>query len=143
MIAVSNQFKLLTCATIAVTIYSGDVRAQVAKPTEIQITAYRTTIFADCKDEAVIVAKLIDSEGKDISGIAKDITYKISCDASILSINGINAESMRTDSTWEANLNGAAHIILTSTAKEKCLGEKRFSAVKILLKQLNNMRCSS
>ncbi|MFD2164412.1 glycosyl hydrolase 53 family protein [Paradesertivirga mongoliensis] len=108
----SNFFKLLVSTTTVLTFYSQDVKAQVAKPTEIQITAYRTTIFADGKDEVLIVAKLIDNKGNEVSGVSKPVSYKVSGDAKIISINGVNAESMRTDTTWKANLAGKANIIL-------------------------------
>ena len=67
----SKLSKLLTCASIALTIYSGGLKAQVAKPTEIQITAYRTTVFANGKDEVLIFARLIDNKGKEVPGITK------------------------------------------------------------------------
>lgn len=108
-----NRFKCMISSLVLLVVYSGNLKAQNAKSSEIQVTAYKTTMLADGKDKVLITAKIIDSKGKEVPGITKPVTYKIIGDAGLVSINDINAESFRkTDSTWQTNLSGTARIIL-------------------------------
>lgn len=109
----ANSYKFLISALSVLYLYSGDLKAQTNKPAEIQVTAYKTTMLANGEDEVLITAKIIDSKGKDVPGISKPVIYKIVGDASLVSINGVKAQSLRqTDSTWQADLSGTARIIL-------------------------------
>ncbi|RVU01338.1 hypothetical protein EOD41_05075 [Mucilaginibacter limnophilus] len=93
--------------------------AQTAKPVELQVTPYKTTIIANGKDEALIVVKIIDKKGNEIPGITKQVTYKVVGDASIVSINGkTDISSLKTsDTTWQASLQGSARLILRAGNK--------------------------
>jgi arabinogalactan endo-1,4-beta-galactosidase len=109
----NNFFKFLTSALLVFTACPNDGKAQVGKPVEIQVTAYKTTMLANGKDQVLITTKIIDSAGKDVPGITKLVTYKIIGDANLVSINGIKAQSLqKTDSTWQTDLSGTARIIL-------------------------------
>jgi arabinogalactan endo-1,4-beta-galactosidase len=109
----NSPFRVLTCTSLVLSLYAGDLRAQTGKPTEIQVTPYKTTMLANGKDEVLITAKIIDNKGKDVPGLAKSVTYKISGKAHLVSINGINAQNFqKTDSTWHTTLTGTARIIL-------------------------------
>ena len=94
-------------------ICAGNLKAQTSKPTEIQVTAYKTTMLANGKDKVLITAKIIDKQGKEVPGLTKPVTYKLSGGASLVSIDGVNAQNLRkTDSTWHTTLTGTARIIL-------------------------------
>ena len=54
---------------------------QSAKPVEVQVTPYKTTMLANGRDEVLITAKIIDGKGNEVPGITKPITYKIAGDA--------------------------------------------------------------
>ncbi|WP_207420659.1 glycosyl hydrolase 53 family protein [Desertivirga brevis] len=106
-------FKSLLGAAVALSTTSFELKAQELKPTEVQVTAYKTTMLANGKDQVLITAKIIDSKGKQVQGVVRPVTYKIRGDAAIISIDGVDATSIRkTDSTWQSSLKGAARIIL-------------------------------
>jgi arabinogalactan endo-1,4-beta-galactosidase len=112
-----NCAKFLLPLLIILTMYAGELKAQGGKPAEIQVTAYKTTMLGNGKDDVLITAKIIDNKGKEVPGITKSVTYKIVGDASLVSVNNTNAQSLRlTDSTWKTTLNGTARIIITSGA---------------------------
>lgn len=109
----ANLSQILISSLTLLFICSGTLKGQTGKPTEIQVTAYKTTMLANGKDEVLITAKIIDGKGKDVPGIKKPVIYKVLGDARLITINGINAESLRkTDSTWQADLSGTTRIIL-------------------------------
>ncbi|WP_062541974.1 glycosyl hydrolase 53 family protein [Rufibacter tibetensis] len=108
-----SLLKFLTATLMVFIGICGESQAQESKPTEIQVTAYKTTMLANGKDEVLITAKIIDSKGKDVPGMTKPVIYKIIGDADIVSINGLKAQDLqKTDSTWQTNLSGTARIIL-------------------------------
>lgn len=108
-----NPFKLLISLIFVLGVFSVNLNAQDIKPAEIQVTAYKTTMLADGKDQVLITAKIIDSKGQEAPGITKPVTYKIIGGAGLVSINDISAENYRkTDSTWQTTLSGTAHIVL-------------------------------
>lgn len=89
------------------------VSAQSVKPTEIQVFPHKTTMLANGNDKIFITVKMIDKQGNNVLGVTKSVTYKITGDASLLSINDNAAESFRTsDSTWQTSLTGIAHLVL-------------------------------
>lgn len=109
----NSLFKTLAGTLVVLGLGAGNLQAQTGKPTEIQVTPYKTTMLANGKDEVLITAKLIDGKGRDVPGLARPVTYKVLGDARLVSINGIEAQSLRkTDSTWYAPLSGTARIIL-------------------------------
>ncbi|MBF9143212.1 glycosyl hydrolase 53 family protein [Hymenobacter properus] len=109
----NNLFKKLAGAFVVLGLGTGNLQAQTGKPTEIQVTPYKTTMLANGKDEVLITAKLIDRKGQDVPRLARLVTYKVLGDAKLVSINGTDAQSLRkTDSTWQAPLSGTARIML-------------------------------
>jgi arabinogalactan endo-1,4-beta-galactosidase len=64
----NSPFRVLTCTSLVLSLYAGDLKAQTGKPTEIQVTPYKTTMLANGKDEVLITAKIIDNKGKDVPG---------------------------------------------------------------------------
>jgi beta-galactosidase len=111
----NHLFKCLTSPLLVLLVSSEDGKAQVGKPAEIQVTAYKTTMLANGKDEVLVTAKMIDAQGKEVLEVTKPVTYKVIGDARLVSINGIRAQSLqKTDSTWQTSLSGTARLILTA-----------------------------
>ncbi|UOQ68806.1 glycosyl hydrolase 53 family protein [Hymenobacter volaticus] len=109
----NNLFKFLTSTGLVLIVSSNDGQAQGAKPTEIQVTPYKTTMLANGKDEVLITAKIIDSKGNEVPGVTRPVTYKLVGDAHLVSINGIKARSLqKTDSTWQTTLSGTTRLIV-------------------------------
>ena len=119
---INNQLKLLLSSVMLLTIQPVQLMAQEQKPAEIQVTAYKTTMLADGKDQVLITAKIIDKQGKDVPGITKAVTYKVGGGAVILSINNIDAQTLqKSDSTWQTTLNGTSRIILKAGNKRSMI----------------------
>lgn len=93
--------------------------AQNSKPTEVQVTPYKTTFIANGKDEAMLLVKIIDQNGKDQPAVNLPVVYKVIGDAKIASINGnTNINKLRiSDSTWKTSLHGTTRIILRAGNK--------------------------
>src|SRR5690606_4980911 len=100
--------------------------AQTGKPVEVQVTPYKTTIIANGKDEALLVIKIIDRKGNEVP-VKKQITYKLTGGATLISINGDkNVAALKTtDTTWVTTLDGSAKLILRAG---KTLEHIRFAA---------------
>ncbi|RCH55522.1 hypothetical protein DJ568_06415 [Mucilaginibacter hurinus] len=107
-----NICKMLGGALMLLAI-AQSIYAQPVKPTEVQVTPYKTTMLATGKDEALIIVKMIDRDGKDVPHIKRPVVYKLIGDADIISINNVAAKDFRTtDTTWQTALSGTARIIL-------------------------------
>jgi arabinogalactan endo-1,4-beta-galactosidase len=117
-----NLFNIRLGALITLAVVQLEAHAQQVKPKgEIQVTAYKTTMLADGKDQALIIAKLIDSKGNVIPNLTKSITYKVLGNAEIVSIDGKDAGKLRkTDSTWQTTLTNSSRIILRA-GKERSM----------------------
>ena len=137
-----NSLKFMISTLIVFTVYSGDLKAQSGKPAEIQVTAYKTTMLANGKDEVLITAKIIDNKGKEVTGITKPVTYKIVGDASLVSINDVNAQSLRaTDSTWQTTLSGTSRIILKAgKARGSILFEAKSDSLTLGATEIHTIR---
>jgi len=108
-----DQLKPLISIILLLIVCAGNLQAQGDKPAEIQVTPYKTTMLANGVDKVLITAKIIDSKGKDVSGLTRSVTYKIIGDAKLVTINNLDAETFRkSDSTWQTNLTGTSRIIL-------------------------------
>ncbi|MCC8410461.1 glycosyl hydrolase 53 family protein [Mucilaginibacter sp. UR6-1] len=107
-----NLLKYITSIALLLPAFSS--LAQDAKPTEVQVTPYKTTFIANGKDEAVLVVKIIDKNGNYQPAANLPVVYKVVGDARIASINGnTGINKLRTsDSTWKTNLRGVTRIIL-------------------------------
>ncbi len=101
--------------------------AQNAKPVEIQVTPYKTTMLANGTDVARLAIKIIDAKGNTVPGASTQVTYKIIGDATIASLNGnTNVTTFKsTDSTWTTTLKGNTNLMLRAGKK---LGHIKFEA---------------
>jgi arabinogalactan endo-1,4-beta-galactosidase len=84
---------------------------QPGQPIEIQLTPYKTTMYGNGKDTALISIKIIDKDGKEVADAQKLITFKIKGDAKIWG-DGRTKLDMLTDSTYTATITGECWITL-------------------------------
>jgi len=84
---------------------------QPGQPIEIQLTPYKTTMYGNGKDTALISIKIIDKDGMEVADAQKVITFKIKGDAKIWG-EGKTKLNMPTDSTYTANVTGDCWITL-------------------------------
>lgn len=82
------------------------------QPMEIQLTPYKTTMFGNGKDTALISVKIIDRDGHEVANAQKLITFKINGDAKILKITNTAPFNTPTDSTYTANITGDCWLTL-------------------------------
>lgn len=85
----------------------------LGKPSEIVITPYKTTMFANGIDEALVKISLIDKQGNEIINANQAICFTIVGDAKIISIKKGNNIVRKEDKILAANLvNGQVWIRL-------------------------------
>jgi len=83
------------------------------QPIEIQLTPYKTTMFGNGKDTALISVKIIDKDVKEVANAKKLITFHIKGDASIIKVNGVNgAEIQHSDTVWTVPVTGSCWLVL-------------------------------
>jgi len=86
------------------------------------MTTYKTTMFADGKDETIIRAFVVDSVGREITTAAVPIQISVNGDGKIAGTkNGIPVEFKKTEngtSVWESKLvNGSCPLIFQAGKK--------------------------
>ena len=84
---------------------------QAGQPIEIQLTPYKTTMYGNGKDTALVSIKIIDKDGLEVADAQKLITFKIKGDAKIWG-DGKTKLNMATDSTYTATITGDCWITL-------------------------------
>jgi arabinogalactan endo-1,4-beta-galactosidase len=113
-------------------------------PSELQVTAYKTTMIADGKDETRISVKIIDSRGDIVPHAKLPVTFHIKGDAKIMGISDSEGfkTSAHTDTTWLVNFTGGCdvtlragrtrgHIIFKATADSLWPGSTEIHTVQL------------
>ena len=84
---------------------------QPGQPIEVQLTPYKTTMYGNGKDTALVSIKIIDKDGMEVADAQKLITFKIKGDAKIWG-DGKTTLTTLTDSTYTATITGDCWITL-------------------------------
>lgn len=81
------------------------------QPTEIQVTPYKTTMFGNGNDTALINIKIIDRDGKEVADAKKMITFHIKGDARIINIHNATAQG-GPDTALQVPVTGDCWLVL-------------------------------
>jgi beta-galactosidase len=88
------------------------------KPSEIQITPYKTTMTANGKDETVIAVKIIDGQGNEVPAAKANVSFHIKGDGHILTINNVDLNAAkRSDTLWQVPVTGHCTVVFQAGRK--------------------------
>ena len=105
-----SVFLFLCFCTFSSHVFAQQVNFQ--KPVEIQLTPYKTTLYADGKDNALIKVKIIDKKGDEVFNSKKIVAFHISGDGFIKSVKGTGVQILfHSDTLWSASIIGDCDII--------------------------------
>jgi len=79
---------------------------------EVVVTPYKTTMVADGKDKAQISITVIDKQGKDITDATNLISFKITGDAKIISLNNKYVAPNNAGLVPDKLVNGKINMVL-------------------------------
>ncbi|HEY6503212.1 MAG TPA: beta-galactosidase GalA [Chitinophagaceae bacterium] len=91
-------------------------------PTEVVMTPYKTTMFADRKDVSVINLSVVDQQGREVPDANNMITFSISGPGKIIGVGNGDPSSHEpdkcADGAWQRSLfNGKCQVIVQSTGE--------------------------
>jgi beta-galactosidase len=103
-------------------------RETTGVPTQIRLTADRTTIDADGEDVAMVTVEALDKEGRAVPVAMNKIAFNITGDGHFLGVGNGDPNCQESDKEPKRSLfNGLAQVILQSNRHE---GEIHIEAVK-------------
>ncbi len=96
--------------------------SNVDKSLELVITPYKTTMFADGKDAALIKISVIDKQGRDIPDAQNLVVLSLKGDAKIISMGNGDPVNPKTDSCSDGKcqqklFEGKCHLVLQAGTK--------------------------
>lgn len=91
-------------------------------PTEVVMTPYKTTMFADGKDVSVINLSVVDQQGREVPDANNMISFSISGPGKIIGVGNGDPSSHEpdkcVDGAWQRSLfNGKCQVIVQSTGE--------------------------